>query len=185
MDSCQPSDNGVSTSNILFVHKFLSSLSCFQSTTETEKCKQEQRAHQHTLKTVSAAAAHSSLKSQDSTHLQEAARCGTNPQQSPHNSSIVGGGLMLLARNWNDRPPPFPDYRAHIPVAQTSKQNKHHEAKYKAIFPMPDPATSQLAAGKRSHDGCQPGTICGHSALTRSPREYLLSPVRPAASRRF
>ena len=124
MDSCQPSDNGVSASNILFVHKFLSSLSCFQSTTETEKCKQEQRAHQHTLKTVSAAAAHSSLKSQDSTHLQEAARCGTNPQQSPHNSSIVGGGLMLLARNWNDRPPPFPDYRAHIPVAQTSKQKQ-------------------------------------------------------------
>ena len=38
-------------------------------------------------------------------------------------------------------------------------------AKHNAIIPTPNPTTAQLAGGKRSHDGCQPGTLCGHREL--------------------
>ena len=38
-------------------------------------------------------------------------------------------------------------------------------AKHNAIIPTPNPTTAQLAGGKRSHDGCQPGTLCGHRDL--------------------
>ena len=39
---------------------------------------------------------------------------------------------------------------------------QHATAQHKAIIPTPNPSTAQLAGGKRWHDGCQPGTICGH-----------------------
>ena len=42
----------------------------------------------------------------------------------------------------------------------------HTTAQHKAIIPTPNPTTAQLAGGKRSHDGCQPGTLCGHRELS-------------------
>ena len=42
---------------------------------------------------------------------------------------------------------------------------QHITAQHKAIIPTPNPTTAQLAGGKRSHDGCQPGTLCGHRDL--------------------
>ena len=38
-------------------------------------------------------------------------------------------------------------------------------AQHKAIIPTPNPTTAQLIGGRRSHDGCQPGTLCGHREL--------------------
>ena len=42
---------------------------------------------------------------------------------------------------------------------------QHITAQHKAIIPTPNPTTAQLAGGKRSHDYCQPGTLCGHRQL--------------------
>ena len=42
---------------------------------------------------------------------------------------------------------------------------QHTTAQHKAIIPTPNLTTAQLAGGKRSHDGCQPGTLCGHGEL--------------------
>ena len=42
---------------------------------------------------------------------------------------------------------------------------QHTTAQHKVIISTPNPTTAQLAGGKRSHDGCQPGTLCGHRDL--------------------
>ena len=42
---------------------------------------------------------------------------------------------------------------------------QHTTARHKAIIPTPNPTTAQLPGGKRSDDGCQPGTLCGHREL--------------------
>ena len=42
---------------------------------------------------------------------------------------------------------------------------QHATAQDKVIILTPKPITAQLAGGKRSHDGCQPGTLCGHGEL--------------------
>ena len=42
---------------------------------------------------------------------------------------------------------------------------QHTTAQHKAIISTPNPTTAQLADGKRSNDGCQPGTLCGHRDL--------------------
>ena len=42
---------------------------------------------------------------------------------------------------------------------------QHTTAQHKAIIPTPSSTTAQLAGGKRSRDGCQPGTLCGHREL--------------------
>ena len=42
---------------------------------------------------------------------------------------------------------------------------QHTTAQHKAIISTPNPTTAQLADGKRSNDGCQPGTLCGHGEL--------------------
>ena len=42
---------------------------------------------------------------------------------------------------------------------------QHTTAQHKVIISTPNPTTAQLAGGKRSHDGCQPGTLCGHREL--------------------
>ena len=42
---------------------------------------------------------------------------------------------------------------------------QHTTAQQKAIIPTPKTTTAQLAGGKRSHHGCQPGTLCGHREL--------------------
>ena len=42
---------------------------------------------------------------------------------------------------------------------------QHATAQQKAIIPTPNPTTAQVAGGKRSHDGCQPSTLCGHREL--------------------
>ena len=49
------------------------------------------------------------------------------------------------------------------PLQQYSTQ--HATARHKAIFPTLNPTAAQLAGGKRSHDSCQPGTLCGHREL--------------------
>ena len=57
---------------------------------------------------------------------------------------------------------------------------QHTTAQHKSIIPTPNPTTAQLAGGKRSQDGCQPGTLCGHResfALTPSSRDCPLNPV--------
>ena len=64
---------------ILFVREFLSSLPCYQSTTETEKCKLGQTAHQHT--------AHSSCSS---TQLLQQHTARQNPNAQPKYRKLLG-----------------------------------------------------------------------------------------------
>ena len=52
---------------------------------------------------------------------------------------------------------------------------QHATAQHKAILPTPNPSTVQLAGGKRSHDTCQPATLCGHRELRSETRVARLS----------
>ena len=61
------------------------------------------------------------------------------------------------------------------PLQQYSTQ--HATARHKAIFPTLNPTAAQLAGGKRSHDSCQPGTLCGHRELRSDTLVGRLSPL--------
>ena len=64
---------------------------------------------------------------------------------------------------------------------------QHSTAQNEAIFSTPNPTTAQLAGGKRSHDGNQPGTLCGQRALLRHARRAIVLSILfiRAASRLF
>ena len=59
-------------------------------------------------------------------------------------------------------------------------------AQHKAITPTPNPTTAQLAGGKRSNDGRQPGTLCGHRELCSDTLVARLTcPLYPVWTRCF
>ena len=49
-----------------------------------------------------------------------------------------------------------------VPLQLYSTQ---HTTEHKANIPTPNPTTAKPTGGKRSHDGCRPGTLCGHREL--------------------
>ena len=150
--------------------------------------------HTSTQHTCSAAATHSSPKSQRPTQAQEAAWCSMNPTQWSYNSSNAGGGLMPLARNWEWSTPTF----SRLPSTHNSSgtNNKHKTTTTTATTPNTTQHSTRpsfqrpikllpnwLVANAHTMAASPVHSAATESfALTRSSRDYFLSPARPAAS---